>query len=139
MCQATFLYPEFVYGVWWCLYSSSLPATSSAYAPLMQPLMVLAWLGFPRTVLRLALDLMQTLRRLDDHILHESCHRPSPEHNTDRPLASSPLRGVPKNNRRRSSWATVSSRRMHGRVLSFGAWRVLQVVSSLYPRARPNQ
>ena len=129
--QVTFVPLELMYGIWWSLFSSS-PSPSTT-ALLAQPLTVLAWLGLPRTVLRLALDLTQTLRHLDDHILHESCHRPSLNDADARSIGSGlspqhkPVQADATRSRRPSG-SVPGSRRKHGRALSFGAWRVFKVV-----------
>ena len=123
---------ELMYGVWWFLYSSH----SNVLSVSAPPLTVLAWLGLPRTVLRLALDLAQTLRHLDDHILHESCHRACINEDADRsprqigsnvPSKAARKPGVGTRSRRPSR-SVMSSRGRQGQALSFGAWRVCKVV-----------
>ena len=126
--QVTFVPLELMYGIWWSLFSSSSVPSTTVLST--QPLTVLAWLGLPRTVLRLALDLTRTLRHLDDHILHESCclndadaasigSELSPQH---KPVRADATRA------RRLSGSVPGSRRKQGRTLSFGAWRVFKVV-----------
>ena len=126
--QVTFVPLELMYGIWWSLFSSS-PSPSTT-ALLAQPLTVLAWLGLPRTVLRLALDLTLTLRHLDDHILHESCCLNDADARSIESELSPQRKPVQADatRSRRPSGSVPGSRRKHGRALSFGAWRVFKVV-----------